>query len=233
MIVYHEQVMRCISAVTGCDMTTADLVRRRLGDPGELDELHRWVLAGAAERGIAGEVAESLWHALAQFASFGFCKAHAAAFAVPTYRSAWLKAHYLPEFVAGLLTHDPGMYPRRLLLDDARQFGVAVLPLDVNRSDRVYRVERLPAEEALALLGIGGGVEAGVGAGAAPTGRRVGHTMVTDPSRCRGGGGGTTNAGLRSRRAGSTRGSTRAIPGGGSGSGWRCRTSPGPIDDRR
>ena len=153
VIVYHEQVMRCVAAVTGCDMATADLVRRRLGDPDELEGLHAWIVAGARERGLGAKVAESLWHALAQFASFGFCKAHAAAFAVPTYRSAWLKAHYLPEFVAGLLTHDPGMYPRRLLLDDARQFGVAVLPLDLNRSARDYRVERVAADEALALLG--------------------------------------------------------------------------------
>ena len=154
VIVYHEQVMRSVAALTGCDLATADLVRRRLGDPEQLDELKAWVMEGAAARGVPDEVAQSLWRALAQFASFGFCKAHAAAFAVPTYRSAWLKAHVLPEFVAGLLTHDPGMYPRRLLLDDARQFGVAVLPLDVNRSDRVYRAERLPADEAYRLLGI-------------------------------------------------------------------------------
>ena len=55
--------------------------------------------------------AERTWDAVAQFASFGFCKAHAAAFAVPTYRSAWLKAHYPAHFLAGILTHDPGMYP--------------------------------------------------------------------------------------------------------------------------
>ncbi len=155
VIVYHEQVMRSVAALTGCDLATADLVRRRLGDPEQLDELRAWLLAGARDRGVPDAVAASLWQAMSQFASFGFCKAHAAAFAVPTYRSAWLKAHYLPEFVAGLLTHDPGMYPRRLLLEDARQFGVCVLPLDVNRSDRVYRAERVRADEAFALLGVG------------------------------------------------------------------------------
>ena len=45
----------------------------------------------------------------------------------------------------GVLTHDPGMYPKRLILDDARQFGIAILGLDVNRSDEVYRVERVGA----------------------------------------------------------------------------------------
>lgn len=154
VIVYHEQVMRTVAALTGCDLATADMVRRRLDDPDEISDIQEWVLAGARERGVPDDVAAKLWHALAQFASFGFCKAHAAAFSVPTYRSAWLKTHYCPEFMAGLLTHDPGMYPRRLILDDARQFGIAVLGLDVNRSAADYRVERLPAEDALALLGV-------------------------------------------------------------------------------
>ena len=154
VIVYHEQVMRCVAAVTGCDLAEADLVRRRLGDPTELPRLERWIRDGARARGVPPDVVDWLWTALAQFASFGFCKAHAAAFSVPTYRSAWLKAHCLPEFMAGVLTHDPGMYPRRLILDDARQFGVAVLPLDVNASHADYRVEVVREDEAFALLGV-------------------------------------------------------------------------------
>ena len=78
----------------------------------------------------------------AAFGSFGFCKAHAAAFALPTYQSAWLKAHHPAAFLAGVLTHDPGMYPKRLILDDARNFGIRVLGLDVNASAEAYRVER-------------------------------------------------------------------------------------------
>jgi error-prone DNA polymerase len=84
-----------------------------------------------------------MWKLLQGFASFGFCKAHAAAFAVPTYQSAWLKAHHPAAFLAGVLTHDPGMYPKRLILDDARQFGIAILPLDVNASDGEYRIEHV------------------------------------------------------------------------------------------
>ncbi|MBW3662167.1 MAG: DNA polymerase III subunit alpha [Actinobacteria bacterium] len=141
VIVYHEQVMGVIAAMTGCDLSYADLIRRQLGDHQRHAALRAWSIGRAVERGFARPVAEHIWHQLLQFASFGFCKAHAAAFAVPTYRSAWLKTHYLPEFVAGLLTHDPGMYPRRLLLDEARMFGVAVLPPDVNRSESAYTVE--------------------------------------------------------------------------------------------
>ena len=84
---------------------------------------------------------DRIWEVLKAFASFGFCKAHAAAFALPTYQSAWLKAHHPAAFLAGVLTHDPGMYPKRLILDDARQFGIAVLALDVNASEVNYRVE--------------------------------------------------------------------------------------------
>jgi error-prone DNA polymerase len=92
---------------------------------------------------VDAEAAERTWDAVAQFASFGFCKAHAAAFAVPTYRSAWLKAHYPAHFLAGILTHDPGMYPRRALLDDARRHAIPILPLDVNVSEPEYTAEEV------------------------------------------------------------------------------------------
>ena len=86
---------------------------------------------------------------LKSFACFGFCKAHAAAFALPTYHSAWLKTHHPAAFLAGVLTHDPGMYPKRLLLDDARSFGIPVLGLDVNASGDTYRIERVDAPDAV------------------------------------------------------------------------------------
>ncbi len=84
-----------------------------------------------------------MWQTLAAFGSFGFCKAHGAAFAVPTYQSAWLKAHHPEAFLAGIWEHDPGMYPKRLLVAEARRMGIAILPLDINRSAASYRVEKL------------------------------------------------------------------------------------------
>jgi len=60
---------------------------------------------------------------------------------VPTYQSAWLKAHHPAEFYSGVLTHDPGMYPRRAILADARAHGVEILGVDVNLSDSDYRAE--------------------------------------------------------------------------------------------
>jgi error-prone DNA polymerase len=60
---------------------------------------------------------------------------------VPTYQSSWLKAHYPAHFLAGVLTHEPGMYPRRLIVEDARQHAIPILPLDVNHSQKRYTVE--------------------------------------------------------------------------------------------
>ena len=105
-----------------------------------------WFYPAALARGYASGVVDEVWEILRSFASFGFCKAHAAAFALPTYQSAWLKAHYTAPFIAGLLTHDPGMYPKRLILDEARQWGIAILPIDINKSDRDYRAERVDTD---------------------------------------------------------------------------------------
>jgi error-prone DNA polymerase len=143
VIVYHEQVMRTLSAIAGWDLTYADHVRRHLDHADLLPGFREEFLRRAGERGVERAAAERTWDAVAQFASFGFCKAHAAAFAVPTYRSAWLKAHYPAHFLAGILTHDPGMYPRRALLDDARRRGIPILPLDVNVSEPEYTAEEV------------------------------------------------------------------------------------------
>lgn len=144
VVVFHEQVIRIIATMTGCDFARADVARRALGSIDGQTAVRDWFCVEADRRGYPRPVVERVWEVLKAFASFGFCKAHAAAFAVPTYQSAWLKAHHTAAFVAGVLTHDPGMYPKRLILDDARQFGVPVLGVDVNVSDAVYRVERTP-----------------------------------------------------------------------------------------
>ncbi|GGI04291.1 DNA polymerase III subunit alpha [Egicoccus halophilus] len=160
VIVYHEQVMGVLAALTGCDLAYADLLRRQLSDPRRVGSIRGWVIARARDRGLTREHAQQVWDQLASFASFGFCKAHAAAFAVPTYRSAFLKAHVFPEFAAGLLTHDPGMYPRRMILDECRLFGIAVLPADVNRSIGPYTVEVVDRGLADHLLGLTAAVRA-------------------------------------------------------------------------
>ncbi|WP_428978319.1 DNA polymerase III subunit alpha [Trujillonella endophytica] len=146
VVVFHEQVLQIVAQMTGCDLAQADEARRALGDRDQHEEVRTWFMPEALRRYPVG-VVEQVWQVLVAFGSFGFCKAHAAAFALPTYQSAWLKTHHTAAFLAGVLTHDPGMYPKRLILDDARNFGVRVLGLDVNASGATYRVERLDTEE--------------------------------------------------------------------------------------
>src|SRR3954453_12949810 len=148
VVVFHEQVIEMISQFTGCTLAEADEARRALGDVEGMAEAKLWFFPRAVGRGYPRALVEEIWKVLEAFASFGFCKAHAAAFALPTYQSAWLKAHYPAHFLAGVLTHDPGMYPKRLILDDARQFGIAVLGLDVNASEKTFVVERVGSDDA-------------------------------------------------------------------------------------
>jgi error-prone DNA polymerase len=154
VIVYHEQLMQVIAEVGGYDLSEADRIRRHLDDdPEDVADFRAELYARARSRGWDRGNLDRVWKECFAFASFGFCKAHAASFAVPTYQSAWLKANYPAHFLAGVLTHEPGMYPRRLILEDARQSGVAVLPLDVNASLKTYTVEELDRSASLICSG--------------------------------------------------------------------------------
>ena len=142
VVVFHEQLMRIMQTMTGCTLARADEMRRQLGKPHKVQALGQYFRQSAHARGYNQKVIDRVWSIIEGFGSFGFCKAHGAAFALPTYQSAWLKRHYPTEFIAGLLTHDPGMYPRRLLLAEARRLGVKLLPIDVNHSTNEYVVEK-------------------------------------------------------------------------------------------
>jgi len=153
VVVFHEQVLRIVATMTGCSLAEADETRRSMGSPEGQDDVRAWFYPAAIAHGYNLTTVEKVWEVLRAFASFGFCKAHAAAFALPTYQSAWFKAHHPAAFLAGVLTHDPGMYPKRLILDDARNFGVAVLPLDINQSGTAYTVERVDPAEGIERAG--------------------------------------------------------------------------------
>ncbi|GAA3552244.1 DNA polymerase III subunit alpha [Streptomyces osmaniensis] len=141
VVVFHEQIIDIVHIMTGCGRDEADRVRRGLSDPESQGRIRVWFAQHAAAKGYDAETIGRTWEIVEAFGSYGFCKAHAVAFAVPTYQSAWLKTHHPAAFYAGLLTHDPGMYPKRLLLADARRRGVPILPLDVNASGVAHRIE--------------------------------------------------------------------------------------------
>ncbi|MEU1280428.1 DNA polymerase III subunit alpha [Streptomyces sp. NPDC005805] len=140
-VVYHEQVIAIMVKLTGCDPGTADEARRALSVPERQGRVRAWFAGRARERGYSVQVVRDVWGTLENFGSFGFAKAHAAAFAQPAYQSSWLKAHRMAALLAGLLTHDPGMYHKRVLAADARRHGVPLLLPDVNRSRAAHTIE--------------------------------------------------------------------------------------------
>ena len=108
----------------------------------EMDEIGRTFVEKAVARGVARSAAEEVFRQLRGFAAYGFNKAHAACFAIVCNASAWLKAHYPAEFYCGLLNNQPmGFYSPRVVLNDARRWGLEVLPVDVNRSGEWFEVE--------------------------------------------------------------------------------------------
>ncbi|KUM39142.1 DNA polymerase III subunit alpha [Arthrobacter sp. EpRS71] len=151
--VFHEQILKTFHVMTGCGLDRADEFRRALGDEVHEPEVERQFRRDAIKK-YSPEVVDKVWGTLKAFGSFGFCKAHGAAFAVPTYQSAWLKTHHPEAFLAGLWEHDPGMYPKRLLVAEARRLGIPILPLDINRSHAEYRVEKIQGGPDRGKLGI-------------------------------------------------------------------------------
>ena len=146
VVIYHEHVLRILHDCMGISLAQADELRRRLGfDTDSIEADFR--TAARARRDETGRrifsdrQIDAIWATLKGFGSFGFCKAHACAFAVTTYESAWLKTHHPAPFLSGLLEHDPGMYPKRLIMAEARRMGVPVLGVDINRSTDHYHVE--------------------------------------------------------------------------------------------
>ncbi|NBW73763.1 MAG: DNA polymerase III subunit alpha, partial [Microbacteriaceae bacterium] len=151
VVIFHEHVLRILNKMTGCSLARADELRRQLENPKARMMIQDFFRTNAAKKGYSKSVIDKVWNILEGFGSFGFCKAHGAAFALPTYQSAWLKTHYPTEFLAGVMTHDPGMYPRRLLLAEARRLGVKLLPIDINKSSSEFHVEKHEGSSAIRM----------------------------------------------------------------------------------
>jgi error-prone DNA polymerase len=139
VILYQEQVMRIAIEVGGFTPAGSDAFRRAMGtwrSDREMEKLHRQFVEGCLEKpDMTNEMAEELFRQVAAFASFGFAKSHAAAFARTAYESAFLKLFYPAQFLAGLINAQPmGFYPVEVLVIDTKRHGVTVLPVDVNVS---------------------------------------------------------------------------------------------------
>ena len=142
VIVYQEQVMQIAQIIAGYSLGGADLLRRAMGKkkPEEMAQQRSIFLEGARAKGHSEALAIQLFDLMEKFAEYGFNKSHTAAYAVITYQTAWLKAHYPAEFMAATLSADLDDTDKvAFLVQDAKANGIAVLPPDINASG--YRFE--------------------------------------------------------------------------------------------
>ena len=168
VVVFQEQVLEVAMALAGFTVGEAEGLRRAMSRKRSKDAIeayHQRFLDGSAARGVDAAVAEAVFGRLLGFASFGFPKSHAAAFALLAYQSAWLRHHHPAEFLCALLNAQPmGFYPPASLVRDAQRRGIEVLPPDINRSSAKCHLEEDAVRVGLAYVrGLGEAAEALVG----------------------------------------------------------------------
>ncbi|WP_068082816.1 DNA polymerase III subunit alpha [Polycladidibacter stylochi] len=144
IIVYQEQVMQIAQVLSGYSLGEADLLRRAMGKKiaSEMEIQRARFTEGAVERGVDKDQAGMIYDLVAKFANYGFNKSHAAAYALVAYQTAWLKANYPVEFLAGIMTLDLGNTDK---LGDFRQeamrMGIEVVPPSINLSGVHFDVQ--------------------------------------------------------------------------------------------
>ncbi|HEX9780767.1 MAG TPA: DNA polymerase III subunit alpha, partial [bacterium] len=141
VIVFQEQVMRIASALAGFSMAQADLLRRAMGkkDPEVMEAQRKAFVDGCRHQGIRDVHADRIFDLMEHFAGYGFNKSHSVAYAMISYRTAYLKANYPVEFMTALLGSEMGNTDKLVVyLDEAKRMGLRVLPPDVNESQASF-----------------------------------------------------------------------------------------------
>ena len=142
-IIYQEQVMQIFRALAGYSYGRADIVRRAMAKKkhGEMEKERVTFIEGCKKNGIPDDDANALFDSMSSFASYAFNKSHAAAYAVVAYRTAYLKCHYPKEYMCALLTSVAGSATKiNEYISVCRDMGIAVLPPDVNESEKGFAV---------------------------------------------------------------------------------------------
>lgn len=144
IIVYQEQVMQIAQEMAGYSLGGADMLRRAMGKKIQeaMDAERPKFLAGAAENGVDEEKALEVWNLLDKFANYGFNKSHAAAYAVVSYQTAWLKANHPVEFMAGVMNCDIHLTDKLAVYAEEvrRGLGLEIVPPCVNRAQATFSV---------------------------------------------------------------------------------------------
>ena len=159
VIIYQEQVLQIAQVLSGYSLGQADLLRRAMGKKikKEMEAQRADFVSGAVERGVDRSQAEAIFELLARFADYGFNKSHAAAYALVTYQTAYLKAHYPVEFLAASMTLSMGNTDKLAeFRAEAARLGITVEPPSINRSGVDFDVAGNTIRYALAALkGVG------------------------------------------------------------------------------
>jgi DNA polymerase-3 subunit alpha len=145
IMVYQEQVLKIAADMAGFSMSEADDLRKAMGKkiPALMSEQRAKFLKGAQGRGVKEKVAERVFELMEKFAGYGFNKAHATAYGIVAYQTAYLKANYPVEFMAALLTSEMANTDKVVVhMDECRTMGIGVLPPDVNVSRFSFAVDQ-------------------------------------------------------------------------------------------
>ena len=154
VILYQEQVMQIAQVLAGYTLGGADLLRRAMGKkkPEEMAKQREIFVKGATERGVSGATATRIFDLMEKFAGYGFNKSHSAAYAVLSYQTAFLKAHYPAAFMAAVMSADLQNTDRLVTLkDDCRQLGLKLMSPDINKSSFQFSV----SDDHTILYGLG------------------------------------------------------------------------------
>jgi len=157
VIIYQEQVMRIAQDLAGYSLGGADLLRRAMGKKikAEMDAQREVFIDGAVAHKINKKLATTIFDQVAKFASYGFNKSHAAAYALLAYHTAYLKANHAVEFYAASMTMDRGNQDKlNLFRQEIAKTGIPLLPPDINRSEATFIVEDPDAENGQEQSGI-------------------------------------------------------------------------------
>ncbi|KAF1083492.1 MAG: DNA polymerase III alpha subunit [Candidatus Rifleibacterium amylolyticum] len=144
VFLYQEQVMQTANVLANFTMAQADALRKAMGKKiaEVMEKMGKLFVKGAVERGVPEEKAQEIFDLMAGFAEYGFNKSHSAAYAVVTYRTAYLKAHYPVEFMAAVLSSEINDTDKIAeYVDECRTMGIEILPPDINVSEGLFTVD--------------------------------------------------------------------------------------------
>ncbi len=141
VMIYQEDVIKVANAIAGMSLSEADSLRKCMSKKRNweaMDNYKEKFMSGAIENRVSKTVAFEIWRQIESFAGYAFCKAHSASFALVSYQTAWLKAHYPAEFMAAVLSNQGGFYDTCAYVEEARRMGLTILPPDINQSSYAF-----------------------------------------------------------------------------------------------